>query len=128
MQIKNNLPSSCNIVKMLGHFQDSENAYLRLEYCPGGELFNLLKMMKLKGHLGLGLHLTRIYASYILLALQQIHSIGILFNDLKAENIVITKEGIAKITDFGLSKSKSCKDECRCPTLQISAPEVITKS
>jgi serine/threonine protein kinase len=40
----------------------------------------------------------------ILLALEALHSQGVIYRDLKPGNIVLDKDGHAMLTDFGLSK------------------------
>ena len=82
-------------------FQDSENVYLVLEYCPGGELYNLIKRFNRKNSLK---HI-RYYAYCIAKALEYLHSKGIIYKDLIPENIVISKDGEAKLTDFGLCEN-----------------------
>ncbi len=45
------------------------------------------------------------YASQICSGLEHAHKKGIVHKDIKPENIIITKEGILKITDFGIAKA-----------------------
>lgn len=70
-----------------------------LEYCPGGELFNLLQKKK---------HLreeeAKFYAAQMVLALEHIHSKNIIYRDLKPENVVFDSTGYIRLTDFGLCK------------------------
>lgn len=101
---------------------------MALEYCPGGELFSLINKIKPNGRAGLGFSLARFYGACVLMGLEYLHDNHIIFKDLKSENVVISKDGIAKITDFGMSIHKhNSKDSFskKNPTLQISAPEVI---
>lgn len=80
---------------------------MALEYCPGGELFSLVNRTRN----GLSRKLAKFYGACILLALEFLHDNKIIFKDLKPENVVISKDGFAKITDFGLSTHEySIKD------------------
>ena len=77
---------------------------------------------------GLGLKLTKYYAACVLLALEFLHENHIIFKDLKPENIVIAKDGTAKLTDFGISEyqNRTNKEQINLnSTPYITAPEVI---
>ena len=49
------------------------------------------------------------YLYQIMLALRDIHSLGIVHCDIKPSNILITKEG-AKLFDFGLARQVGVED------------------
>eukprot|EP00392_Amoebophrya_sp_AT5.2_P004526 g4534.t1 len=79
-------------------FQTSQHLVMVLELCNGGTLHSLIaKLRKLPECLA------RIYTAQILLALEYLHERGILYRDLKPENVVLDARGHAYLTDFGLS-------------------------
>jgi len=70
-----------------------------LEYCPCGDIGDILKKERRFGE-----EVARIYISEIILALEYLHSKGIIYRDLKPDNIILDEQGHVKLTDFGLSK------------------------
>ena len=87
------------IVRCYFSFQTKDMLYMILEYCPNGNLGDLLDNVN-----NLSEDHTKMYAAEILLALEELHKHDIIYRDLKPDNIVIDEEGHAKLTDFGLSK------------------------
>lgn len=81
-------------------FQTTSRLYLVTEYCDGGDLFDYLKKRgkPFKENEG------RRIAGEILLALEYIHSLGVVYRDLKLENVLLDLDGHVRIADFGLSK------------------------
>ena len=73
--------------------------YLILDYCPGGNLGELLDEKN-----NFEESLAKMYSAEILLALEELHKWDIIYRDLKPDNIVIDKDGHVRLTDFGLSK------------------------
>lgn len=47
----------------------------------------------------------------IILAIEYMHSLNIIYRDLKPENVMIDDEGHIAITDFGLAKKMESKDQ-----------------
>jgi hypothetical protein len=92
-------------VSYFGCYQSEEEngkMYVVMEYCDAGSLADLLKKAKEKlreKHLSYTLRCT-------LLALQYLHSKNIIHRDIKAANILLTKEGGVKLTDFGISTKR----------------------
>ena len=87
------------LVKLAYAFQTQSSLNFVLEYCPGGELYNLLQKKRLFNE-----DQARFYAAQIVVALEYLHQNDIIYRDLKPENIVIDSQGYIKLTDFGLSK------------------------
>lgn len=80
-------------------FQSAEKLFLILEYCPCGDVGDILKKEKRFSE-----EVARIYIAEILLAIEYLHANGIIYRDLKPDNIIIDEDGHIKLTDFGLSK------------------------
>lgn len=80
-------------------FQDNQRLYFVLTYAKNGEL--LTKINELKKFT---LEMARYYAAEILLALEVLHSKGVIHRDLKPENILFDENWHIVVTDFGSAK------------------------
>ncbi|KAL6847148.1 hypothetical protein ACP4OV_023001 [Aristida adscensionis] len=87
------------VVRFFYSFTCRENLYLVMEYINGGDLYSLLR------NLGcLDEDMARTYIAELVLALEYLHSLNVIHRDLKPDNLLISRDGHIKLTDFGLSK------------------------
>ena len=114
------------IVGMNMAFQSKDKLYFVLDYCAGGELFfHLGKLGKFSESR------SRFYAAEIILAISYVHSLDIIYRDLKPENVLLDGTGHIRLTDFGLSKegisSSSSGANSFCGTPEYLAPEILNR-
>ncbi|KAA6362947.1 MAG: putative AGC/NDR protein kinase, partial [Streblomastix strix] len=86
------------VVQLDFSFQDKKYLYLVMEYVPGGDMMSLLIKKEM-----LSENDTRFYIAECVLAVDAVHQMGYLHRDLKPDNLLITKEGHIKLSDFGLA-------------------------
>ncbi|KAI5006177.1 hypothetical protein ZWY2020_033420 [Hordeum vulgare] len=82
------------------HFETDKFYCLVMEYCCGGNLHSL-RQKQLNKHFSE--HAARFYASEVLLALEYLHMLGIVYRDLKPENVLVRDGGHIMLSDFDLS-------------------------
>lgn len=92
-----------------------------MEYVPGGELFSWIKKFK-----SFDIDTVRFYGAQICLALEFLHSRGIIYRDLKPENLILNSDGYIKFTDFGFSKQTDISYTF-CGTPEYMAPEQLVQ-
>ena len=112
------------VVKLHNAFQSSETLYFVTDFLNGGELF-----YHLCNEIRFSEDRARFYAAQLVLALEHLHENGIIYRDLKPENVLLDSDGHLKITDFGLSKLKLEQRDSQtntfCGTPEYLAPEII---
>ncbi|GAA5863793.1 hypothetical protein JCM3774_001160 [Rhodotorula dairenensis] len=87
------------IVKLHYSFHDKETLYLALDFHPGGDLATQLARWG-----RLGRDRARFYICEIIEGVEGLHRAGVIYRDLKPENVLISATGHCVLTDFGLSK------------------------
>uniref|UniRef100_A0A8C7Q5H1 cGMP-dependent protein kinase n=1 Tax=Oncorhynchus mykiss TaxID=8022 RepID=A0A8C7Q5H1_ONCMY len=145
------------IVRLYRTFKDAKYLYMLMEACLGGELWTILRDRYGEMHLStnslsndtmlpcfpLCLHhskcclphcrgsfedsTTRFYTACVVEAFAYLHSKGIIYRDLKPENLILDHRGYAKLVDFGFAKKIGFgkKTWTFCGTPEYVAPEII---
>jgi hypothetical protein len=133
------------IVALRECFQDPERVYFVLEYAPGGDLLFHIQADDDR-HISLedkryvsyddhdGDHIDdadvsyRMWMAQVLLALHFLHSQGVIYRDLKLDNLLLDAEGNVRLADFGLSKdglnARDGATSTFCGTPEFIAPEI----
>jgi len=113
------------IVELVCSFQTLSYFFLVMAYLPGGELFIFLRRRGTFPE-----DVTAFYSAEVTLALEHLHSSGVIHRDLKPENLLMDRDGHVVVTDFGLAKMFESDEERHrtlCGTDVYMAPEMVAR-
>ncbi|KAG9446497.1 hypothetical protein H6P81_012625 [Aristolochia fimbriata] len=85
---------------LYSHFETDKFSCLVMEFCPGGDLHALRQRQPGKHFPE---HAARFYVAEVLLSLEYLHMLGIIYRDLKPENVLVRDDGHIMLSDFDLS-------------------------
>ena len=130
-QTKSTLFNEIEIISKLNHknvihvekiLEDSKNYYIIMEYCEKGELFDYIVNKE-----RLNPAEASLFFYQLINGVEYIHKKGFAHRDLKPENLLLTKEKILKIIDFGLCHDFDGENylTTKCGSPSYAAPEIL---
>uniref|UniRef100_A0A8C5UEF6 non-specific serine/threonine protein kinase n=1 Tax=Malurus cyaneus samueli TaxID=2593467 RepID=A0A8C5UEF6_9PASS len=105
--------------KLFCAFQDDKYLYMVMEYMPGGDLVNLMSNYDVPEKWA------KFYTAEVVLALDAIHSMGLIHRDVKPDNMLLDKFGHLKLADFGTCMKMDETGMVRCDTA-VGTPDYIS--
>ena len=93
-----------NVCRMYDLNKKEDSYYITMEYVSGEDLKSMIGMI---GQLSAGKAIS--IAKQVCEGLAEAHRLGVVHRDLKPQNIMIDREGNARIMDFGIARSLKAK-------------------
>jgi len=109
------------IIRLYQTYKDRRNLYFLMEVSLGGDFFGYLREK-----FNFPEKTARFYAACVVLILEHMHSLDIIYRDLKPENLLIDQYGYVKMIDFGFACwIGNGRTFTLCGTPDYMAPEIV---
>lgn len=126
------------LVRLIEAFQNQDYLFLICEFMPGGSILYLPYRSDFDGAQTkvddpeaklLPMEVSKIYVAQLVLALEELHSMGFVHRDVKPENVLIDRNGLVRLADFGsaarLNKDGKVRSFTAVGTPDYLSPEVL---
>lgn len=114
-----------HVVQLIEHFSVGEKVFIVMEFVP----MNLLEVLEDRANKGgLRKDVVRRVIFQVLSAIAFIHKQGVVYRDIKPENVLITEQGDVKLCDFGFARFIKAPEELLTDyvaTRWYRAPELL---
>lgn len=108
------------MMKLVKTFKDDQRVYFLMELVQGIDLFDVIRVISKMDE-----EKSMFYSGCLLIVLQYLHERGIMYRDLKPENVMIDDEGYPKLIDFGTAAIIDNRTYTIVGTPHYMAPEVV---
>jgi len=109
-----------NVCRMYDLNETEGTYYISMEYVPGENLKNVIKMTR-----QMSMETAVNIARQVCEGLAEAHRLGVVHRDLKPGNIMIDRDGFARILDFGIARSLKSRAKAEAG-LMIGTPEYMS--
>jgi len=96
------IPENVFLLNLYATYQDTDCIYMLTNLLQGGELFSLIHTFD--GDIPLPVAQAKFYAANVFLALEHLHNHGVIYRDMKPENILLAADGYLCVIDLGFAK------------------------
>uniref|UniRef100_UPI0037E72BF3 rho-associated protein kinase 2-like isoform X3 n=1 Tax=Semicossyphus pulcher TaxID=241346 RepID=UPI0037E72BF3 len=107
------------VVQLCCAFQDDRHLYMVMEFMPGGDVVTLTMNYDIPEKWA------RFYTAEVVLALDNIHSMGFIHRDVKPDNMLLDEHGHLKLADFGTCMKMDSTGMVHCDTA-VGTPDYIS--
>uniref|UniRef100_A0AC34RC44 Protein kinase domain-containing protein n=1 Tax=Panagrolaimus sp. JU765 TaxID=591449 RepID=A0AC34RC44_9BILA len=109
-----------NICQMYAQHEYGDVLLLVLEFCEYGDLLSYLM-----AHGALSYQVGQYWMTQVCDALVYIHSLGIAHRDVKAENVLISRNHQVKLSDFGFACQTTSPSRTFCGSISYCSPQIL---